>query len=83
MPYSPSSEKVPRTIPLEVLERLIAPFIEQIPEEGPVYVALGCGRVYVAHEPSEHCKRCQGRHENHKVTQLEDLAGLEKIDIYV
>jgi hypothetical protein len=80
MPYSPSSEKVPRTIPLEVLERLVEPFLE----EGPVFVALGCGRVYVAHEPSQHCKRCEGVHPNHEIRSLEDLreAELEKIDIY-
>lgn len=78
MPYSPSSESVPRTIPLEVLERLVKPFLEQ----GPVYVALGCGRVYVAHEPSQGCKRCAGKHKNHKVAKLADLQGLEKIDIY-
>lgn len=78
MSYSPSSEKVPRCVPLEVLERLVAPFLEQ----GPVFVALGCGRVYVAHEPSEHCKRCGSAHENHEIKNLADLAPLEKIDIY-
>lgn len=78
MPSSPSSEKVPRTIPLEVLERLVAPFLDQ----GPVYVALGCGRVYVAHEHSVQCQRCGENHTNHEVSKLADLAGLEKIDIY-
>jgi len=78
MSYSPSSADVPRTLPLAVLERLVKPFIDQ----GPVFVALGCGRVYVAHEPSTDCKRCDGVHENHEVKELGDLAGLEKIDIY-
>lgn len=77
MPSSTSSEEVFRTVPLEVLERLVAPFLEQ----GPVYVAIGCGRVYVAPEPSEKCQRCGGVHKNHKVSKLGDLAGLEKIEI--
>jgi len=44
-------------------------------------VALGCGRVYVAHEPSQLCKRCGSVHTNHKVETLGDLQGLEKINL--
>ena len=64
-------------VPLESLRRLVEPFLE----EGPVYVALGCGRVYVAHEPSQLCKRCGSVHTNHKVETLGDLQGLEKINL--
>ena len=64
-------------VELETLRRLVEPFLEQ---EEKLYVAIGCGKVFVAPFPAGTCKKCKGEHENFEVTNLEDL---EKIPLTI
>ena len=57
-------------VPKQSLVNLVTPFLEQ---HDKVYVAIGCGRVYVAPVPSEGCSICGNQHENTGVTSLADL----------
>lgn len=55
----------------ETLKRLAKPFFDQ--GETKLYVALGCGRIYVAPIPSVKCKKCNSVHPNQEVSSMEDL----------
>jgi hypothetical protein len=60
-------------VDIEILKVLVTPLLKKGPA---VFIAEGCGRIYVALVPSTKCRKCDGVHENHKVTDLEDLAAL-------
>lgn len=53
---------------------MVVPMLAQHKE---VYVALGCGRVYVGAVPSEKCVRCDDNHTNLKIKSPADLEGIE------
>jgi hypothetical protein len=72
------SSDEPLIVSRKIVARLLQPFFDQGHKE--VYVALGCGRVYVSPTPSEHCKRCDGCHTNYKMKSVGDLDGIESID---
>lgn len=60
-------------VDIEILKVLVTPLLKQ---DQAVYVAEGCGRIYVAPIPSVKCKRCDGVHDNYLVTSLEGLEEL-------
>lgn len=60
-------------VDIEILKVLVTPFLRK---NTAVYIAEGCGRIYVAPKPSKLCKKCEGVHVNHLVSSLEDLEEL-------
>jgi len=61
------------TVDIEILKVLVTPLLREYPE---VYIAEGCGRIYVAAIPSKKCKKCEGVHVNYRVTSVESLEEL-------
>jgi hypothetical protein len=60
-------------VDIEILKVLVGPLLRHNTQ---VYIAEGCGRIYVAPIPSKKCKKCQGVHTNHAVSSLEDIEAL-------
>lgn len=60
-------------VSVELLRSLVTPFLEQ---DGQVYVALGCNRIYVASTPAGKCRRCGSVHESRAITSLEAVSQL-------
>jgi len=58
------------SVDMRVLQSLAAPLLQQ---SGPIYVSVGCERVYMAHVPPTKCKKCDDVHDVFEVHSMEDL----------
>ena len=62
--------EIQMNVDIRVLQSLASPLLEQ---GDPIFVSIGCGRVYVAPIPPTKCKRCDDVHDVYSIQSMEDI----------